>query len=294
MINRLPVWFKQKLPSDEALQFSAILRDKFKLNTVCHSAKCPNSSECFHNKHATFLILGNRCTRSCKFCNIEYCFVSEKKSNQQLLVDKNEPYRIAQAVNYYDLEYIVITSVTRDDLSDGGASHFVQTIKAIKENNANIKIEVLIPDFKGSRQALGSVVDSKPEIIAHNLETVERIYPLVRSRADYNRSLEVLRSIKSLNPSQITKTSVMLGLGETEEDLRESLYDLREVNCDMLVLGQYLRPTLVNYPVKKFYSPHEFKIWEKFAYSLGFRSVYASPLARTSYLAKEQEKCMTL
>jgi len=292
MNNRLPVWFKQRLPSNEALQFSAILRDKFKLNTVCHSAKCPNSSECFDNKQATFLILGNCCTRNCKFCNIEHYFIPDNKTAQHLFVDKNEPHRIAEAVKYYNLEYVVITSVTRDDLSDGGASHFAQTIKTIKDDNFDVKIEVLIPDFKESREALKEVVNSRPEIVAHNLETVERLYPLVRDKADYDRSLEVLRNIKSLNPSQITKTSIMLGLGETEEDLRELLYDLREVSCDMLVLGQYLRPSLKQYPVQKFYSPDEFKDWERFAYSLGFKNVYASPLARTSFLASEQEKCM--
>lgn len=284
MKNRLPVWFLQKLPSEKASQFSQTLRNKFQLNTVCHSAKCPNSSECFSNGHATFLILGNYCTRNCGFCNIEHYPVSG--------IDKNEPSRIAQAVKHYNLEYVVVTSVTRDDLSDGGANHFAQTIRAIKEVNSSVKVEVLIPDFNGSIEALEIVTDNSPEIIAHNLETVKRIYPLLRDKTDYGRSLGVLRNIKSINPSQITKSSIMLGLGEGEDDLKQALIDLRGVDCDMLVLGQYLRPSPKQYPVKKFYAPEEFKVWEKFAYSLGFKGVCAFPLARTSYLAREQKECM--
>ncbi|MFC1646520.1 lipoyl synthase [Candidatus Omnitrophota bacterium] len=292
MKNRLPVWFRQKLPSKKALQFSHTLREKFQLNTVCHSAKCPNSSECFSNGHATFLILGNCCTRDCGFCNIEHYPVPGKESKQIFLIDSNEPRRIAQAVKHFNLEYVVITSVTRDDLSDGGASHFAKTIWAIKEANPNVKVEVLIPDFNGSMEALEIVVNNNPEIIAHNLETVSRIYPLLRDKADYGRSLGVLRDIKSIDPSQTTKSSVMLGLGETKSDLKQAMVDLRNADCDMLVLGQYLRPSLKQYPVKKFYIPEEFKTWEKFAYSLGFKSVCASPLARTSFLAREQKECM--
>ena len=286
MKNRLPIWFRQRLPSKEASQFSKDLRDKFRLSTVCHSAKCPNSSDCFSRRHATFLILGNRCTRNCSFCNIEYYSISGEESNQVFFVDRDEPYRIAQAVKYLNLEYVVITSVTRDDLFDGGAKHFAKTVRVVRENNPNIRIEVLIPDFGGLRQALEEVIQQNPEIIAHNLETVKKIYPLVRHKADYSRSLGVLRDIKLLNPNQTTKSSIMLGLGETESDLKQALMDLRNVNCDMLVLGQYLRPYLAQYPVQKFYSPQEFKSWKEFAYNLGFRNVCAFPLARTSYQMK--------
>lgn len=284
--NRLPVWFRQQLPSKEVLEFSGIIRDRFKLNTICHSAKCPNQSICFAKGHATFLILGDRCTRNCLFCNVE--------KNQPSFVDSNESSRLARVVKFLNLEYVVITSVTRDDLADGGAKQFVRTIKAIRKFNPDVRIEVLVPDFGGSFEALEKIIDEKPDVISHNLETVKRIYPLIRDKANYERSLNVLRNIKSVNPFQITKSSIMLGLGGTDLDLKEALEDLRSVECDMLVLGQYLRPSLKHYPIQKFYSPQEFKSWERFAYDLGFKSVCAQPLARTSYLAKEQEKCCTM
>ena len=289
MRNRLPAWFRQRLPSPEALQFSETLKEKFSLNTVCHSAKCPNRSDCFAKKHVTFLILGNRCTRNCSFCNIEHF----REEDKVLCIDSGEPNRIVQAVKYFNLEYVVITSVTRDDLSDGGARHFAQVINLIKKSNFHVKVEVLIPDFMGSQNALGEVLRQEPDVIAHNLETVRRIYPLVRDRADYDRSLGVLRNAKLINQDQTTKSSILLGLGEDDSDLRQALQDLRNVKCDILVLGQYLRPSIKQYPVQKFYPPEEFKVWEEFAYQLGFKSVCSLPLARTSYLAREQEKCMT-
>ena len=285
----MPEWLRQKLPSQEALQFSEALKEKFRLNTVCHSAKCPNRSNCFSKKHATFLILGNHCTRNCNFCNIEHY----REKGNVLCIDGGEPGRIAQAVKYFNLEYVVITSVTRDDLSDGGARHFAQVINLIKKSNFHVKVEVLIPDFMGSQNALGEVLRQEPDVIAHNLETVRRIYPLVRDRADYDRSLGVLRNAKLINQDQTTKSSILLGLGEDDSDLRQALQDLRNVKCDILVLGQYLRPSIKQYPVQKFYPPEEFKVWEEFAYQLGFKSVCSLPLARTSYLAREQEKCMT-
>lgn len=291
MKNRLPVWFKQELPSKEAGEFSLILRDRFKLNTVCHSAKCPNISSCFSKKQATFLILGSRCTRNCRFCEIEQYSIFDGDRGG-ILPHRDEPYRIAQAVKFLNLEYAVITSVTRDDLSDGGAGHFLETIRQIRKFNPQAGIEILIPDFMGSEQALKKVVQEKPDVISHNLETVKRIFPLIRHRADYRRSLNVLKNIKLINPEQITKSSIMLGLGEVDGDLGEALLDLRSVDCDMLVLGQYLCPSAGRYPVHKFYSPHEFKFWQKSAYDLGFRSVCSSPLARSSYMAQGQKQCM--
>jgi len=290
MENRLPVWFKQDLPSREALSFSDALRNKFRLNTVCHSSKCPNMPHCFSNRHATFMILGDVCTRRCKFCNVNK---AERGLSRQLPVDLDEPYRIAQAVKFFNLEYVVITSVTRDDLDDGGAGHFVNTIRAVRELNYNIGIEVLIPDFMGLNSAIESVVKEKPEVISHNLETTSNIFSLVRGEADYSRSLNLLSSIKSINAAQITKSSIMLGLGETDFDLKEALYDLRSVDCDMLVLGQYLSPSAKHYPVQKFYSPQEFDNWRDFAYRIGFKDVCAFPLARTSYLSlKKDKQCM--
>lgn len=286
MENRLPVWFKQDLPSRQALDFSHTLRKKFRLNTVCHSAKCPNIAHCFSLGHATFMILGERCTRNCRFCNVEHS-VFEQGMSQKLPVDSQEPYRIRDAVRSLNLEYVVITSVTRDDLEDGGAGHFAKTIQLIRELNPKIDIEVLIPDFRGSFEALGVVVKAGAGVVSHNLETTKAIFPLVHDKADYERSLNLLKDIKSINPKQMTKSSMMLGLGETDADLKKALYDLRSVNCDMLVLGQYLRPSAKQYPVQKFYSPYEFDYWKDFAYGIGFKSVCAFPLARTSYLAAE-------
>ncbi len=282
MENRLPAWFKQDLPSQEALEFSDALRNKFRLNTVCHSAICPNISHCFSKRHATFMILGDRCTRNCRFCNIEQHSIFKQGLNQKLLVDLEEPYRIRDAVKSFNLEYVVITSVTRDDLEDGGAGHFAKTIQIVRELNPDTEIEVLIPDFMGSPEALEVVARQKPDVISHNLETVKVIFPLIRDKADYRRSLNLLNNIKLINPTQITKSSIMLGLGETNFDLEKALYDLGKANCDMLVLGQYLSPSAKYYPVQKFYSPDEFKYWKDFAYNIGFKSVCSFPLARTS------------
>jgi lipoic acid synthetase len=226
------------------------------------------------------MILGDKCTRKCRFCNVkQYAPFPEGLS-----VDLDEPYRIAQAVKNFNLEYVVITSVTRDDLEDGGAGHFAKTIKAIKKDNPYSQIEVLIPDFRGSFQALEIIQRQSPEVISHNLETVKRIFPCVRHKASYKRSLNLLKNIKLINQRQVTKSSIMLGLGETDCDLRQALYDLRSSHCDILVLGQYLSPTPSHYPVHKFYTPHEFKYWRDFAYNIGFLEVCSFPLARTSYL----------
>lgn len=238
------------------------------------------------------MILGNRCTRNCRFCEIEQHSIFDG-GREGIFVDADEPSRIAQAVRFLNLEYAVITSVTRDDLPDGGAEHFAETIRTIRKFNPDVEIEILIPDFMGSEEALEKIIKERPGVISHNLETVKRIFPLIRHhRADYRRSLNVLKNIKLINSEQITKSSLMLGLGEVESDLEQALLDLRSVNCDMLVLGQYLCPSAERYPVHKFYSPQEFKSWEKFAYGLGFSSVCSSPLARTSYMVEEQKQCM--
>jgi lipoic acid synthetase len=273
MENRLPVWFKQNQPSKEALGFSNALRNKYKLNTVCHSARCPNISHCFSRNHATFMILGDRCTRRCGFCNIEKI---PDAFEQDLTVDLGEPYRIAEAVRDFNLDYVVITSVTRDDLADGGAAHFAKTMQIIREVNPYTQIEVLIPDFKGSYEALEIVVRQAPDVISHNLETTKRIFSSVRHKANYRRSLDLLKNIKLINPEQNTKSS---------------LYDLRSAYCDILVLGQYLSPSLKHYPVQKFYMPEEFKYWKDFAYNIGFRHVCSFPLARTSFPSRKEELC---
>jgi len=280
MTNRLPRWLTQKVPSQNAWDFSDILVKKFNVNTVCHNALCPNRPTCFSEKHATFLILGDRCTRNCRFCAIQ--------TSDPHPIDEDEPYRIAAACAELDIQYAVVTSVTRDDLIDGGAEHFAKTIRIIKERNPSIGIEVLIPDFGCSLKSLNKIIKEKPDVIAHNLETVKRFY-ILRNKADYRRSLAVLKGIKFLKPNQITKSSLMLGLGELDSEIEEVLGDLKKVNCDMLVLGQYLSPTKYHYPIQKFYTVEEFAYWKVAASDFGFKSVCSQPLARTSYLAKEQK-----
>lgn len=288
MTNRLPIWFKQELPSSQVLEFSDILHNKFALNTVCHSAKCPNISRCFSQRHATFLILGKRCTRHCRFCAIEHL---REEDNSASFVDRAEPYKIAEACKHLNLDYVVITSVTRDDLEDGGAQHFADTMDAIKELSPHTGVELLIPDFRGKTSAVEKIINVGPTVLSHNIETVQRLYPLLRNKADYQRSLSLLKTIKSLNPRQMTKSSLMLGLGETDEDIGETLADLRGVDSDMVVIGQYLRPSSNHYSVQKFYTPKEFALWQTTAFHMGFKTVCASPLARTSYRAKEQYQC---
>jgi len=285
MTNRLPRWLLQKIPCQDAWEFSDLLKKKFNLDTVCHNALCPNRPTCFSKRHTTFLILGNRCTRTCRFCAIE-------KNNTQP-VDEQEPYRIAAACAELDIAYAVITSVTRDDLADGGAAHFAKTIHIIKERNPSIGIEVLIPDFNGSLKSLDKIIEEAPDVISHNIETVKRLYAL-RNKADYRRSLALLKGIKFLNPKQMTKSSIMLGLGELDSEIEEALWDLRKVSCDMVVLGQYLAPTKYHHPVQKFYALSEFLFWKTVANDLGFSSVCSEPLARTSYLAKEQKELCTM
>jgi len=285
MSTRLPRWLVQEIPTQEAWNFSNLLKEKFRLNTVCDSTLCPNRPTCYSKKQVTFLILGNSCSRDCRFCYIE------KQLTQP--VDEEEPYRIAACCAELDISYIVVSSVTRDDLDDGGAGHFAKTIKLIKEYRPSTGIEVLIPDFNGSLKSLDKVVAEGPDVVSHNIETVKRLYSL-RSKADYIRSLSVLRAVKFLNWRQRTKSSIMLGLGEIDFEIEQTLWDLRKVYCDMVVLGQYLAPSKYHYPVQKFYKLEEFFFWKTVAKDLGFYSVCSEPLARTSYLAKEQSQLCTM
>ncbi|MEM2223516.1 MAG: lipoyl synthase [Acidilobaceae archaeon] len=251
-----------------------------KIATVCEGALCPNIFECWGEGVATFMIMGDTCTRGCRFCYV-------KKGKPQPL-DLEEPYRVAEAVRILGLDYVTITSVDRDDLPDGGASQFAETISMVKRLNPNVKVEVLIPDFRGDLNALKTVVDVKPDVIAHNIETVRRLTTTVRDwRAGYKQSLMVLKYIKVFNPSIITKSSILLGLGETFDEVIEAMRDLRSVGVDILVLSQYLRPSPKQLPVAKMYKIEEFKILEDIAYKIGFSYVVAHPLARTSYKARE-------
>jgi lipoic acid synthetase len=253
------------------------LTRRLKLHTVCQSARCPNRSQCFAEGTATFMILGNICTRNCSFCAV--------KSGKPQAPDPQEPEQIVAAVRELGLRYVVITSVTRDDLPDGGASHFAQTIKAIKNYDPRISVEVLVPDFSGSLSALQIVVDALPAVLNHNVETVPRLYPEVRPKASYPRSIELLKQAKMLNNKLLTKSGLMLGLGETQPEVIEVMTDLRKANCDLLTIGQYLQPSLKHHKVARYVPPEEFAEYQKIGREMGFISVLSHPLVRSSFHA---------
>lgn len=274
---RLPRWLKRSLPTGGGLQFTSRLIEDLRLETVCESAKCPNRMECWSQKTATFMILGNVCTRPCGFCSVP------KGKTEALELD--EPERVAEAAARLGLKHVVITSVTRDDLPDGGAEHFYQCVLAVRERTGAV-VEVLTPDFLGKPGAIERVVEAAPEVFNHNTETVPRLYRTVRGRkSEYAWTLELLRRVKQLNPSVKTKSGLMLGLGETREELLEVLADLLDVGCDMLTLGQYLQPTPHHLPVVRYVPPEEFDELGETARAMGFRRVASGPFVRSSYHA---------
>ncbi len=274
MQDRLPTWFRQELPGREVYALSSLING-LRLDTVCSRACCPNLNRCFKDGHLTFLILGPECTRACRFCAV-------KKSRVPRAPDPGEPGRIAAAVKELSLRFVVVTSVTRDDLEDGGAAVFCRTVDELRKLDAPPGIELLIPDFSGRAGSIKSIVESAPEVIGHNLETVSSLYAELKPDSDYRRSLEVLRLIKKINPSQVTKSGLMLGFGETPEQVAGALEDLRECGCDILTLGQYLAPSKAHYPVREFITPETFSGYKKTALSLGFRGVSCGPLVRSS------------
>jgi lipoic acid synthetase len=275
--GRKPPWLKVKLPTDKNFFLVSSLLQEHGLNTICRSAKCPNIGACWAEKTATFLILGDTCSRSCSFCAVNKGFPAPPIPG--------EPEAVAEAAAAMGLTYIVITSVTRDDLVDGGASEFTRTIEAIRKKIPGAKVEALVPDFAGNEEALRGVVRAAPEILNHNLETVEALYPRInRPEANYRRSLEILKKAKSWGAS--TKSGLMVGLGETEEDLIKTFRELSSVSCDLLTLGQYLQPTQAHAPVARFYAPEEFDRFKDVALSLGFSAVAAGPLVRSSFHAR--------
>ena len=279
MKERLPFWFNQE-PTDPKIMLTIErLLDRLHLHTICESALCPNIGECFSRKTATFLILGDVCTRHCTFCAV--------KKGEPTPVDENEPQHLLEAVEKLDLSYIVITSVTRDDLFDGGVSQFVKTITMLRENRRGAIIEVLIPDFLGSTEALKALAKAHPQVINHNVEIVPHLYPEVRPEADYNRSLKLLFMVKRLDLEIVTKSCLMLGLGETKKEVIEVMNDLREANCDLLTIGQYLQPSLNHHPVARFVTPEEFSEYEKIGKDIGFIGVASAPLVRSSFNAAE-------
>ena len=280
-IARLPKpdWLKKRIPSGQACtEVSSLLRDR-QLHTVCQEAHCPNLGECFSRGTATFMILGDKCTRSCSFCAVRHDIPPPP--------DEGEPQRVAMAVEALGLRYVVITSVTRDDQPDGGAFHFAKTIRSIKARMPNTRIEVLVPDFQGSEWALKIVIEAKPDVINHNVETVPKLYPEVRPQADYKRSLQLLKRSKEIDHRILTKSGLMLGLGEDHEEVLNVLEDLLESGCQLLTIGQYLRPSSRHHQVIRFVPPEEFTQWGELASRMGFLAVASGPFVRSSFKAAE-------
>ncbi len=274
-----PAWIKAPLPTGARYQALKAMVQELRLHTVCQEALCPNVGECWTHGTLTVMILGDICTRACKFCAVH-------TGNPRGLVDPEEPKRVAEAIARMGVRYVVLTSVDRDDLPDGGASHFAATIRAIKERAPGVLVEALTPDFQGDLEAVETVLAANPEVYAQNLETVRRLTPKVRDpRAGYEQTLKVLAHAKRVRPDILTKSSLMLGLGETEEELLEAMRDLRAAGVDILTLGQYLRPTPAHLPVARYVPPEDFRRYEAWGYALGFREVFAGPLVRSSYRA---------
>jgi lipoic acid synthetase len=275
----LPEWLRIKLPTSDGFAHTRALLDELKLHTVCQSAMCPNHWECWTKGTATFMIAGDRCTRACSFCAVS--------TAKPLALEADEPQRVAEATRRMRLKHVVITAVARDDLADGGANHFSQTIRLVRKLNPGTVIEVLTPDFNDRDEAIDMVIAVRPHIFNHNLETVRRLTPIARSRATYDRSLSVLRKVKERGNGIFTKSGLMLGLGETEPELETAMADLRGVGCDILTLGQYLQPTLKHLPVSEFVTPERFEAYGRRARSLGFIHVASGPMVRSSYHADE-------
>lgn len=276
--RRLPGWLKRRLPRGNGNSFTHSLLRELKLETVCENARCPNRPECYARRTATFMILGNVCTRPCGFCSVPRGHPEE--------LEDDEPARVAEASLRLGLKHVVITSVTRDDLPDGGADHFRRCILAVREKTG-AAVEVLTPDFLGDTAAIDTVLAARPDVYNHNMETVPRLYKKVRGRADYQRSLDLLHHVKQSRPDVVTKSGLMLGLGESTDELLDVLADLRAVRCDMLTLGQYLAPTLKHIPVVRYVPPTEFDSLAVLARSLGFNQVASGPFVRSSYHADE-------
>ena len=277
--RRLPSWFKVKIRlGDHFRKIDSLVRT-LDLHTVCQEAGCPNKWECWNRGTATFIILGDRCTRGCTFCGVEKGRPKE--------VDWREATKVAEAIRSLGLDYAVITSVTRDDLKDGGAALFAKIVEENKKINPDCTIELLIPDFKGQQEAIHKVVDSAPSVLGHNLETVKRLYPRVRPQADYKRSLNLLEHAKKRDGRVFTKSGLIIGFGETTKEIHQTMRDLKEVGCDILTVGQYLKPSRVHLPVEKFYTPEDFNELESRGREMGFAHVKAGPLVRSSYHADD-------
>lgn len=282
MQQRKPDWLRVRVSGGSKREEVEEILKRLSLHTVCEQASCPNIMECFGRRTATFMILGKVCTRNCTFCDVH--------KGHPDVVDADEPLHVAQAVKELNLRHVVITSVTRDDLADGGAGHYAAVIGKVRELNPEVVIEVLIPDFKGSYEALGTVIDARPDILNHNVETVPRLYPEVRPMAVYRRSLELLQNVKKLNKDTYTKSGIMLGLGENEQEVLEVFRDLRAAGCDFLTVGQYLAPSKDHHEVVEYVHPDVFESYRVKALDMGFKYVASAPLVRSSYQADKAMK----
>lgn len=281
-----PSWLKKRLPPEADVEKVRTLLKRGRLHTVCQEANCPNLWECFSRNTATFLIMGDRCTRNCRFCAVAHGPKSPP--------DPGEPIRVAKAVETLQLRYVVITSVTRDDLADGGAEFFARAVSEIKKRVPEILVEVLVPDFQGVTEAVRTIVEVRPDAVSHNMETVARLYADVRPVAGYRRSLDLLRRVKSCDPTIYTKSGLMLGLGESDEEILKTLQDLLEAGCSLLTLGQYLQPTPQHLAVQRFVSPETFDKWRKIALEMGFAGTAAGPFVRSSYQARELYQAVSI
>ncbi len=282
--SRLPPWLRVRAPSGGAYQWVDRLMRSNHLHTVCQEAHCPNSGECWNDRTATFLILGDTCTRNCRFCNV--------KTGRPMALDSDEPERVARAVRAMGLEHAVITSVDRDDLPDGGASVFAAVIRQVRDLHPGCTVEVLIPDFQGDVTALKTVLDERPDVLGHNVETVPRLYRRVQPQCQYSTSLDVLRAARRLAPDVLTKSGLMVGLGETVDEVVDAMRDLRDASVDILTLGQYLRPSMQHVPVERYYPPDEFEMLRQRGVQLGFGWVESGPLVRSSYNAAVQARTL--
>ncbi|WFS63630.1 lipoyl synthase [Pseudodesulfovibrio thermohalotolerans] len=276
---RIPPWLRIKLPSNENFSNTSDLIGDLRLNTVCQSAKCPNKWECFSKNVATFLVMGAICTRNCAFCNIT--------SGDLEPLDPTEPSRVAEAARRLALKHVVVTSVTRDDLPDGGAAHFAATIRAIRGAMPDCTVEVLIPDFQGDEAALAAVLDARPNVLNHNLETVPGLYSDIRPQADYRQSLDLLRNAKRMAPAIPTKSGIMVGLGETDEQIMTTLDDLAAIDCDIVTIGQYMQPSRFHPMVKRYVEPEVFDMYAEEGRKRGIRHMFSAPLVRSSYNAAD-------
>ena len=277
MPERLPYWFKKRMPQPGVMAEMNTLLAGLQLHTICQSAICPNIGDCFARHTATFLILGNTCTRNCTFCTVN--------KGRPEPVDIHEPQHVAEAVAKLGLKHVVITSVTRDDLPDGGAGHFANVIQILKQQSPELTVEVLVPDFAGSLGALEIVMNAHPDVLNHNVETVPRLYPEVRPMADFNRSVGLLKAARTIDPGVVTKSGIMVGLGETQDEVTETMTSLRDAGCDLLTIGQYLQPSPQHHPVVSFILPEQFEEYARTGRKIGFREVASAPLVRSSFEA---------